>query len=75
MTLTEKHLEHIDDLPGALQEQADDDEVDDEAALAPAKTTAPSIVDDDEADIIEPVAVPKKTVVKTVSKVVKAIKK
>jgi len=60
---------------------ADDDEVDDEAVLAPApaqatKAPAPSIVDDDdEADIIEPVAVPKKTVVKTVSKVVKAIKK
>jgi hypothetical protein len=61
---------------------ADDDEVDDEAVLASAsasasvtKAPAPSIVDDDEADIIEPVAVPKKTVVKTVSKVVKAIKK
>ena len=54
---------------------ADDDEVDDDAVLAPAKTTAPSIVDDDEADIIEPVAVPKKTVVKTVSKVLKTIKK
>lgn len=58
---------------------ADDDEVDDEAVLAPAAPAQSKVVapaeDDDEADIIEPVAVPKKTVVKTVSKVVKAIKK
>lgn len=52
---------------------ADDDEVDDEAVLAPAQSS--KAAEDDEADIIEPVAVPKKTVVKTVSKVVKAIKK
>ncbi len=30
MTLVEKHLEHIDDIPGTLQEPADEDEVDDE---------------------------------------------
>ena len=51
----------------------DDDDVDDEAVLAPAQSS--KAAEDDEADIIEPVAVPKKTVVKTVSKVVKAIKK
>ena len=51
----------------------DDDDVDDEAVLAPAQLS--KAAEDDEADIIEPVAVPKKTVVKTVSKVVKTIKK
>ena len=30
MTLVEKHLEHIDDIPGSHQEPADEDEVDDE---------------------------------------------
>jgi hypothetical protein len=55
---------------------ADDDDVDDEAVLAPAQKSVSVLpAEDDEADIIEPVAVPKKTVVKTVSKVVKAIKK
>ena len=55
----------------------EDDMLDDEAVLAPpTKTTAPPAVDDDEADIIEPVAVPaKKTVVKTVSKIVKNVTK
>jgi hypothetical protein len=51
----------------------DDDDVDDEAVLAPAQSS--KAAEDDEADIIEPVAVPKKTVVKTVSKIVKTIKK
>ena len=56
----------------------EDDEVDDEAVLNAPKESVPSTavaavppVDDDEADIIEPIAIPKKTM--TATKVVKKV--
>jgi len=53
---------------------ADDDEVDDDAVLNAPKASEPPSIDDDEADIVEPIAVPKKAPTTiTAKKVVKAV--
>jgi len=50
----------------------DDDEVDDEAVLSAPSKAAPPTMDDD-ADIVEPVSVPKKPVVTSVKKVISKV--
>ena len=64
--------------PAPVQEEVDDDDAFDAPAPAPAPAKAPSVLaamtQEEEGDEVEPIAVPKKTVV-TTKKVVKVVKK
>ena len=64
--------------PAPVQEEVDDDDAFDAPAPAPAPVKAPSVLaavtQEEEGDEVEPIAVPKKTVV-TTKKVVKVVKK
>jgi hypothetical protein len=64
--------------PAPVQEEIDDDDAFDAPAPAPAPAKAPSVLaavtQEEEGDEVEPIAVPKKTVV-TTKKVVKVVKK